>query len=106
MLTKTDLQAIKKVIRSEVETEGKNTKDKISEEIRTARMRIQIDIKDLQDRVKNLEVRVNDMEKEIRKEFIKTRKEISLSVDFLDKDYLRLKQKVEKIEKRVQATPV
>ncbi len=106
MLTKTDLSQIKgivksetkKIVRQEIEAEGKNIRDDSRSELRSARMRIQEDVRELSGRIKNLEIRVNSMGREMKKEFKKVREEIKNSVNFLDKDYVRLKSKVERIK--------
>lgn len=105
MLTKTDLKEIKKVVREEVEAEGKNIRDEVGDSVRESRIRVQQDIRELSDRIKNLEIRVNSMEQGMKKEFEKVRKEVKNSVNFLDKDYVKLRKRVETIEKHLNLEP-
>ena len=78
MLTKSDLQAIDKLItgriREEVEAEGRNIRDELKGDIQESRIRIQQEIRDLSDRIKNIEIRINNFEKDSRKEFQKLNK--------------------------------
>ena len=71
MLTKVDLQSIDKLvskrIREEVEAEGRNTRDELKSDLITSRMRIQQEIGDLADRIKNLEIRVNNSSTDSKK---------------------------------------
>lgn len=75
MLTKTDLQAIDKLvskrIREEIEAEGRNIRDELKSDIISSRIRIQQEIRDLADRIKNLEIRINSLGKDIKKDFQK-----------------------------------
>jgi hypothetical protein len=101
MLTKTDLNAIDKIIkkriREEVEAEGKNIRDELKTDIINSRMRIRYSIKDLADRVKNLEIRVNNFEKNTQKEFKELDKRFTELFDFLDKDQLKIQKQVDKL---------
>lgn len=78
MLTKTDLQAIDKLfskrIREEIEAEGRNIRDELKSDILSSRIRVQQEIRDLADRIKNLEIRTNGLEKDITKSFQKLNK--------------------------------
>ena len=68
MLTTADLSQIRKVIREEVENETKTLKRELRSDILISRMRIQNDIDDLVNRMKNLEIQVrklNDNEEDL-----------------------------------------
>ncbi len=56
VLTKSDLDQIKKAVREEVETEGSNTKKSLKTDILVLGARVQNAIKDLSSRTKNLEI--------------------------------------------------
>ena len=99
MLTKIDLSQIKKVVREEVEAEGKNIRDGIESEVRMSRMRLQSDVSDLGDRLKNIEIRATSLEKgnkEILKHIRKIRKDLDTNINLSDwklRNLLRLKSK-------------
>lgn len=90
MLTKTDLSDIRKIIREEIEAESKAIGNDLRGEIKLARIEIQTDIRELKDRVKNLEISVGKIEKDVKS-----------IIEFFDKDSLRLRKRVEKIEKHL-----
>lgn len=101
MLTKTDLSRIKKIVREEMETEAANLGTSFRSEIKLTRMEIQNDIKNLSGRIKDLEIRVKDsgiVVKSIQKDLKRIESKIDKSIDFLDKDYLAMKKRVEAIE--------
>ena len=110
MLTKTDLRAIDKLvskrIREEVEAEGKNTRDELKGDVISSRIRIQQEIGDLADRIKNLEIRVNNSDIDSKKGFQKLDKRFTDLFDFLDKDQLRTSRRVERIEKHLKLPPL
>ena len=110
MLTKSDLQAIDKLvskrIREEVEAEGKNTRDEVKSDVITSRMRIGQQIRELADRIKNLEIRVNTTDKNSKKGFQKLDKRFTDLFDFLDKDQLKTSRRVERIEKHLKLPPL
>lgn len=88
MLTKTDLQLIDKLfskrIREEIEAEGRNTRDELKSDILSSRIRVQQEIRELADRIKNLEIRTSSLEKDIKKNFQKLNKRFTDLFDFLD----------------------
>ena len=92
MLTKTDLlqitKAVKEVVREEVGNEAQSIKDGLIQELTMSRMRVQTDIRDLGDRIKNLEVRVTKMHKDLKSE-------IKTVVNFLDRENLKTLKRVE-----------
>ncbi len=94
MLTKVDLNQIRKVVREEVENEAQSIKDELGADITTSRMRIQTEINELKDRIKNLEIRVSKMHKELKKE-------IKMVSHFLDKENLLVVKRVENIEEHL-----
>lgn len=110
MLTKTDLSSIDKIVkkrvRQEVEAEGKNIRDDSRSELRSTRMRIQEDVRELSDRTKNLEVRTNSLEKEMKKGFKKIEKSLEKTSDFLDREDLKSKKRIKRIEKHLNLKPI
>ena len=110
MLTKSDLQAIDKLItgriREEVEAEGRNIRDELKGDIQESRIRIQQEIRDLSDRIKNIEIRINNFEKNSQKEFQKLNKRFTDLFNFLDKDQLRTLKRVERIEEHLNLPPL
>lgn len=65
MLTKTDLEQIKKVVREEIEAEGELIKDELSNDIRTSRMEVVGEIREQDDRLKNIEIDIRKIKKVI-----------------------------------------
>lgn len=110
MLTKGDLSAIDKLvskrIREEVEAEGKNTRDELRSDVITARMRLDQQIRELTDRIKNLEIRVNNADKNSTKGFLKIDKRFTHLFDFLDKDQLKTTKRVKRIEEHLKLPPI
>ena len=94
MLTKSDLSQIRKVVREEVENEAQSIKDELGSDINMSRMRIQNDINELKDRIKNLEIRVSKMHAELKKEI----KAVSY---FLDKDIVKTIKRVRRVEEHL-----
>jgi hypothetical protein len=90
MLTKTDLSQIRKVVREEVETESKSSKEDLQGEIKLVRIEIQKDIRTLTNRLKSLEIVANKIQKDIKS-----------IVNFFDKEYLQLRKRVEKVEEHL-----
>lgn len=110
MLTRTDLQSIDKLvskrIREEIEAEGRNIRDELKSDIISSRIRIQQEIRDLADRIKNLEIRTNSLEKDIKKDFQKLNKRFTDLFDFLDKDQLKTSKRVERIEQHLNLSTI
>ncbi len=97
MLTKSDLSAIQKIIREEVGNEAKATKDELRSDIFTTRMRIQADILELKDRIKNLEIRTTKMHQDLKEE-------IKMAVNFLDRENVKTTKRVIRIEDHLGLT--
>ena len=98
MLTKTDLIAIKHIVANE----GKLIRTELRYEIKILKMELSNRIAELESRLANIEVDINTIQKDIKK----IKKDLKFSVDFLDHDYLRLINRVEKIEKQINLSPV
>lgn len=94
MLTKTDLNQIRKVVREEVEIESKSSKEDLQGEIKLVRIEIQKDIRTLTNRVKSLEIITNRIQKDIKS-----------IINFFDKEFLQLRKRVEKVEEHLNLPP-
>ncbi len=95
MLTKTDLSQIRKVVREEVEEEGKNTKNELQAEIKLTRMEIQSEQINIKDRLKNLEIAAK-----------KIQKTVDTIIDFFDRQNLNIRKRVERIEESLGLSPL
>ncbi|OGY24851.1 MAG: hypothetical protein A2Y57_03865 [Candidatus Woykebacteria bacterium RBG_13_40_7b] len=97
MLTKTDLSAIKKivkeVVRVEIEAEVSPLKDALQAEIKLARLETQREIKLLKDEVKELRIKLTKVEKDV-----------ALIVKIFDREYLDLRKDVEGIKEHLNLT--
>lgn len=102
MLTKTDLSQIRKIVREEVENETQALEDGLQAEITMARIRIQTDINELKNRLKNVEIKVKNLEARIIKMHKDLKKEIKMVANFLDKENIKTLKKVEKIEEHLK----
>ncbi|MBI2049583.1 hypothetical protein HYT32_01630 [Candidatus Roizmanbacteria bacterium] len=108
MLTKTDLSQIKsilrEIVREEVENESKALKHELQADITMSRIRIQSDIGELKDRVKNLEIGVKNLENKVVKMHKELKEEIKLVANFLDKEHMNTVKRVRKIEEHLGLT--
>jgi SMC interacting uncharacterized protein involved in chromosome segregation len=94
MLTKDDLKQIQIIVRQE----GKNIRSELRMEIKLLKMELSNRIAELERRLDKIEVDIDQMKKDIRK----IRKDLNYSVDFIDREYLELKKRVDRIEGRLQ----
>lgn len=101
MLTKTDIAQIRKVVREEVEAEVKDSTKTLESEIRLARMQIQNEINDLDDRMKNAEIRLDVVGKDV-KDTQKRVKKIEKFVDIIARNYDYADVKIEKRVRRIE----
>ena len=97
MLTKSDLSDIRKIVREEVENEAQAIRNDLGADINMSRMRVQADIIELKDRIKNLEMRVTKMHKELKEE-------IKMVSHFLDKENIKTLKRVERVEQHLGLT--
>ena len=111
MLTKADLSEIRKIVREEVENETQAIKNELQGDITMSRMRVQNDISELKDRIKNLDIRmtrlengVEKLENRVTKMHKDLKNEIKMVVDFLDKENIKTLKRVEKIEDHLGLT--
>lgn len=104
MLTTSDLKAIRKIVREEVETEVRNIRDSFEHEIRTANLHLRNAINDQGDRIKNVEVRLSSVEKEIkgsRKDIRKLQKDVSVAINVFNVEDTKLAKRVGRIEEHL-----
>lgn len=94
MLTKTDLQQIRGVVREEVEAEVGNAKSDLASNITRVQLRNSSDLMDIQNRLKNLEVGQR-----------KIQKDLNFQINFLDKDHLSNLRRIQRIEEKLQIQP-
>lgn len=87
MLTKTDLEEVRKIIREEVETESQNAKEELQADLKMNMVRTVSELREIKDRLKNLEIKVNKIQKDLK-----------YAVNFLDKEGLKISKRVARIE--------
>jgi division protein CdvB (Snf7/Vps24/ESCRT-III family) len=103
MLTNDDFVKIKKliqetvqpIVREEVGNEIQTAKNEIQADITLSRMKVQNDIDELKNRIKNLEIRLTKVHTDLKEE-------IKMVSHFLDKDNMKTLKRVEKIEEHLQ----
>ncbi len=91
MLTKSDLEQIRHIVREEIENEVTVAKDDIQTDLTMSKVLIQENIDQVKDRVKNIEIKTTRMHKELKGE-------IRLVTNFLDKENVKTLKRVVKIE--------
>lgn len=91
MLTKQDLNQIKKVVRDEIVSEAKNTKSSLRSEMKLSRMEIQDDLHDLTDRIINFEQQTG-------KNFKSVNKKLDKVIDYFDLKELSLEKRTRRLE--------
>ncbi|MCL6096126.1 MAG: hypothetical protein M1444_00370 [Patescibacteria group bacterium] len=101
MLTKIDLNQIRKVVRQEVKVEVKDLTRTLDSQIRLSRMQVQANIGDLDDRIKNVEIRLDDVGSQVKK----TQKDVSqikrnqdTMLDLLDKEQMQQRKRITRLE--------
>lgn len=101
MLTKSDLNQIRKVIRQEVKVEVKDSTQTLGSQIRISRMQVQANIGELDDRMKNVEIRLDDVGSQVKK----TQKDVSqikrnqdTMLDLLDREQMQQRKRIIRLE--------
>ncbi len=104
MLTKNDLDQIRKVVRQEVKVEVKDSAQTLESQIRLSRMQVQRNIGEVDDRIKNVEIRLDDVSNNVKK----TQKDISqikrdqgTMLDLLDKEQMQQRKRIVRLEEHV-----
>jgi len=104
MLTKNDLDQIRKVVRQEVKVEVKDSTSTLGSQIRLSRMQVQSDISGLDDRTKNVEIRLDDLAnnaKKIQKDVSQIKKTQDTMLDLLDKEQMEQRKRIVRLEEHV-----
>lgn len=94
MLTKTDLKKMGEIVREEVETESQNTKEELQAEMKMNLVRTLSEMREIKNRLKNVEIKVTKIQKDTK-----------YTVNFLDKEHLRTKKRVKRVEKHLGLEP-
>ena len=104
MLTKTDLDQIRKVISQEVKVEVKDSTQTLESQIRLSRMQVQGSIGEVDDRIKNVEIKLDDVANNVKK----TQKDISqikrdqgMMLNLLDKEQMQQRERIVRLEEHV-----
>jgi hypothetical protein len=104
MLTKEEFTKLKKLVRDEVETEGKNTRVEINHSILMTKIKFSEGIDSLKSKVKNVEITTNNIEKDvsvIKKGVKKLQKDLKTTSNFHDMENLKTVKRVEVIERHL-----
>ena len=113
MLTKDDLKlfekSTRKIVREEIEVEGKNTREELSYDIRTVWIELSNRIDAVGSRVKNLEIATNNLQKDmtvVKKDVKYLKKELKFQSNILDKENIKTLKRVKVIEESLKiSTP-
>lgn len=108
MLTKTDLQQIRGVVREEVEAEVKNAKSDLEHQIFRVEIRNSSELSEIHDRLKNLEVGQSRLEKSfvrLEKGQMRIQKDVTYTRNFLDHRDILNEKRIAKIEAKLQIEP-
>lgn len=101
MLTKTDLSQIRKIIREEVEAEVKDSTQTLGTTIRESRMKVQYDINQLDDRIKNVEIRLDNSDKNTQT-VVSQLDKISGKINSMEKDMKNVKKTLGYVKKTTE----
>ena len=102
MLTKNDLNEIRKVIRQEVKVEVKDSTQTLDSQIRLSRMQVQANIGEVDDRIKNVEIKLDDVASEVKKlqkDVSQIRKDQSSMLNLLDSEQMSQRKRIIRLEK-------
>jgi hypothetical protein len=108
MLTKNDLDQIRKVIRQEVKVEVNDSTQTLESQIRLSRMQVQGNISELDDRIKNVEIRQDDAINKVdkvqkgvdglTKKVLIIQKTQDVMIDMLDKEQMEQRRRIVRLE--------
>lgn len=104
MLTKADLKQIRAVVREEVEAEVKSVRS----EIKFSTIRLETRFDEVEDRLKDVEINLNKVEKdlkEIKSEVRFIREALNATISHFEKDNIKFKKRVERIEDHLGFEP-
>jgi hypothetical protein len=97
MLTKTDLDQIRKVIRQEVKVEVSDSTQTLESQIRLSRMEVQASVNKVDDRVKNVEIRLDDIATNVKK----LKRAQGTMLDLLDREQMQQRKRIIRLEEQV-----
>jgi len=104
MLTKNDLDQIRKVIRQEVKVEVKDSTQTLGSQVRLSRMQVQANIGEVDDRIKNVEIKLDDVAinvKKIQKDVSLLKRDQGTMLDLLDKEQMQQRKRIARLEEEV-----
>lgn len=108
MLTKNDLSQIRKVVREEVGNETQVVRDELQSDITMSRIEIQNEIRGVKDRLKNVEIQTTKVQEGLKNVEIRVtkmhkdlKKEIKQVANFLDKEHMATRKRVERVEEHL-----
>jgi hypothetical protein len=104
MLTKNDLDQIRKVIRQEVKVEVKDSTQTLESQIRLSRMQVQGNIGEVDDRIKNVEIKFDDAAnnvKKVQKAVLQIKKTQDTMLVLLDREQMQQRKRIVRLEEHV-----
>ncbi len=104
MLTKNDLDQIRKVVRQEVEVEVKDSTQTLESQIRLSRMQVQANIGALDNRTKNVEIKLDDEANQIKKiqrDVSQVKRDQSTMLRMLDEEQMQQRKRIVRLEQHV-----
>lgn len=112
MLTKADFTEIRKIIREKVENEVGNAKKELQGGISMVRIRLQGELNDVKDRLKNVDIKTTSIDtrlEKVEKRVVKMHKNLKKEIEYvshvLDKENMGTLKGVKRIEEYVGLTP-
>ncbi|OGY11613.1 MAG: hypothetical protein A3A58_03390 [Candidatus Blackburnbacteria bacterium RIFCSPLOWO2_01_FULL_41_27] len=113
VLTKSDLDQIRKVVREEVEVEVTTATRNLQIQILQSRIEARTDNKELKEHAKTTEIlargserRLTKLEAKIDKNHKEIKEEIKQVSDFLDKENLKAVKRVKRVEEHLSLPPL
>ncbi len=101
MLTNDDFSKFKKLIREEVEAEGKNTREELGSEILRTKMELSNQVSALGSRVKNVEIATNNLQKDVtivKKDVKRLQKDVDGVIYMTNNGSLAVQKRIRTIE--------
>lgn len=108
MLTSQDIKLLekstRKIVREEVETEGKTIRDDLRSEILGTKMELSNNISSLGSRLKNLEIATDNLQKDVttvKKDVKKLKKDVGGVINMADKGLIAVQKRLKVTEKQL-----
>lgn len=92
---------VRKIVREEVEAEVGNSSNNLESQIRLSKLELKNDIRDTDNRMKNIEIKVNNVSKdviEVKKSVRNVEKTVSIIARNYDEGDVMLAKRIEKLE--------